>query len=236
MMKIWKADHPKAKLMASKRADILCAARASFLARGYEGTSMEAVAGAADVSIMTLYRHARNKDDLFSAVVTDACDLADPAEQAALAALMKRPLVEILDAAGTSAQQRIASPETVALLRTVMAEVGRFPHLAEMTYRALVGHWEDVIAQVLLAREPTVALKAKDRGRLATLFVDRLLGSNMLRLLLGLKGMSSAAQHRRVKRATDELLASLPPDLGDTQFTTPRVRTVDGKRGRRPQR
>ncbi|GJG86766.1 hypothetical protein tb265_19470 [Gemmatimonadetes bacterium T265] len=215
-MKTWSADHPKAKLMAGKRADILGAARASFLARGYEGTSMEAVAAAAGVSIMTLYRHAQGKDDLFAAVITDACDLADPAEQAALAAFMRRPLAEILDAAGRSAQQRIARPETVALLRTVVAEAGHFPHLAEMTYRALVGHWEDVIAQVLSAKVPAADLADGEPAQLSAAFVDHLFGTDVLRLLLGLEEASPAARQRRVELARRELLAGLEAQWPNT--------------------
>ena len=43
-MKDWPTDHPKAKLMARKRAAILDAAREAFLRDGYEGTSMEEIA------------------------------------------------------------------------------------------------------------------------------------------------------------------------------------------------
>ena len=51
--------------MKRKREAILAAARRQFLAHGYGGTSMEAIADAAGVSIMTLYRHAETKDELF---------------------------------------------------------------------------------------------------------------------------------------------------------------------------
>ncbi len=170
---------------------------------------MEGIAAAAGVSIMTLYRHAESKDDLFAAVITDACDLADSAERAAIDELMKRPLADILVTTGTVAQQKVARPETVALLRTVIAEATRFPHLAEMAYRALIGHWEDVVAQVFSAKEPAAKLAASERRKLSTVFVDRLFGIDMLRLLLGLSGSSPAEQNRRAMRARDEVMAMM---------------------------
>src|SRR5690349_15571641 len=68
-VKDWAPDHPKAKLMARKRAAIVDAAREAFVRDGYGGASMERIAKDAGVSIMTLYRHAEGKDDLFSAVI-----------------------------------------------------------------------------------------------------------------------------------------------------------------------
>ena len=141
-MKDWAADHPKAKLMARKRAAILEAAREMFLRLGYEGTSMEAIAASAGVSIMTLYRHAERKDDLFAAVISSACDPSDEAEQAEMAAVMKKPLGEVLAISGVMFQERLGSAETAALLRVVMAESRHFPELAEKAYRGLVGHME----------------------------------------------------------------------------------------------
>ena len=60
-MRSWSSEHPKAKLIARKRSAILAAARDAFLSCGFEGASMESIAGSAGVSIMTLYRHARSR-------------------------------------------------------------------------------------------------------------------------------------------------------------------------------
>ena len=89
-MREWSPDHPKAKLMARKRAAILASARDAFLRQGFEGTSMEGIAAQADVSTMTLYRHVRSKDDLFAAVIADACDPDDATEQAEVEHLLQQ--------------------------------------------------------------------------------------------------------------------------------------------------
>lgn len=208
-MKQWSETHPKAGLMARKRAAILSAAREAFMQFGYCGTSMEAIAAAAGVSIMTLYRHADSKDDLFTAVIVDACDPESEAEQARLADLTGRPLHEVLVATGVYAQARLADPTTVKLLRSVMAETTRFPQLAETAYRGFVGHIEDMVANTLAMRPESARLPRSARRRLAILFIDGLFGADMLRVLLGLDGLSAAEQARRAERAADEVMAGL---------------------------
>lgn len=208
-MKSWDASHPKAKLMARKRAAILTAARTAFLKSGYEGTSMEAIAAGAGVSIMTLYRHAETKDDLFAAVIANACDASDEQERAAFASLLKKPLGEILLVSGVWAQQRLSNPETIALLRAVVAETTRFPQLAEMAYSGLIGHLEAMMAHVLAAAPDSRALSSGAQKKLAALFVDRLVGTDLLRVLLGLPGMAAAHRERRAAAARDEVLAAI---------------------------
>ena len=52
-----------------KRQAILNAAKRVFIAHGYSGTSMEAIAEAAPVSKPTLYNHFKGKQELFAAVI-----------------------------------------------------------------------------------------------------------------------------------------------------------------------
>jgi len=208
-MKSWSADHPKAKLMASKRADILAAAKASFLDTGYEGTSMESIAKAADVSIMTLYRHAESKDELFSAVISNACDPNDESERAEMEALMEKPLRDVLIWAAMTTQSRLTDPDTIALMRTVIAEAIRFPRLAEMAHTSLVGNLEGMVAFMLGLKQESSSLSAERRQELAVQFIDRLLGSRMLGVLMGLPGPSAGEQQERSRAAADALIVAL---------------------------
>lgn len=212
-MKDWAVDHPKAKLMARKRTAILAAAKDIFLELGYEGASMEAIAAAADVSIMTLYRHAESKHDLFAAVISGACDPNGEAGQAEHRRLMQLPLAESLIGVGLLAQQRLADPATVSLLRAVMAEVTRFPGLADIAYQSFVGHQEQWVAFILSGRDESRNLGEAERQRLAHLFIDRLFGSDMLRVLLGLGGITSDEQQQRAARARDEVMRQIELSL-----------------------
>ena len=58
----------------SRRREILCQATALFLAHGYAGTSMSALAAACGVQKATLYHHFPSKEALFVACVTDGYD------------------------------------------------------------------------------------------------------------------------------------------------------------------
>ena len=208
-MKSWAADHPKARLMNRKRGDILAAAKGAFLTVGYGGTSMESIAKTADVSIMTLYRHAESKDDLFGAVIANACAHDDPAEQAMFAEIMMLPLGEALYQSAWHMQQTLLHADTIALMRVVMAEQARFPQLAELAYRGFIVRLEDVASLMLAELAETRGLPAAQRTRLARAYIDRIVGADMLALLLGLPGPSADEQWRRAGLARDEVLRAM---------------------------
>ncbi len=209
-MKDWPADHPKAKLMARKRAAILDAAQEAFLRDGYEGTTMEGIAAGAGVSIMTLYRHAAGKDDLFAAVIARACHPADQAERARIDDSRQTSLEDMLVFVGLMFQERLASPTTTALFRAVMAETIRYPHLVDLAYDGLIGTHEDALDAFLSQRVEAATLDAGRRRQLSAAFLNRLVGLDNFRVLLGLEGASDAERLDRAKAATADLLSALP--------------------------
>ncbi|SDR54818.1 transcriptional regulator, TetR family [Paraburkholderia fungorum] len=208
-MKVWSTDHPKAKLMARKRGDILAAAKASFLATGYGGTSMESIAKTANVSIMTLYRHAENKDDLFAAVISNACAPVDEAERAELEGILRMPLPQALVESAIHMQKVLVEDDNIALLRVVVAEAPRFPQLAELAYAGFIGRLEDRTAWMLSEIPQTSGLTERERRRLGGLFVERIVGPELLCALLGLRGPTGGDQRRRAERARDDVLREM---------------------------
>lgn len=196
-MKTWSSDNPKAGLLKRKREAIFAAARQQFLANGYGGTSMEAVASDAGVSIMTLYRHAESKDDLFAAVIGIACHSDGEPEPD----FSDMPLAEILEQTGVVFRAKLTSPETLSLLRAVIAEQGRFPELAAVAYDAAVGHLGAFLDGVLARSGETAALAPDRRRALAAAFIDDLFGADILRALLGLPGSSDMDTTARSREA-----------------------------------
>lgn len=63
---------PPTRRSDGTRRLVLDAAEREFLARGYSGTRVESVAGAAHVGVGTIYLHFRNKEGLYSAVLLRA--------------------------------------------------------------------------------------------------------------------------------------------------------------------
>lgn len=60
----------RARNKADRNARILHAASRLFRTLGYEGTRIEAIAGAAEVSIGTIYNYYKNKGDILVAIVS----------------------------------------------------------------------------------------------------------------------------------------------------------------------
>ncbi len=216
-MRQWADDHPKAKILARKRAAILEAAREAFLRAGYEGAAMEAIAASAGVSIMTLYRHAESKDDLFAAVMLNECARAHGDEDNTIS--LDQPLRPLLVQAGVQFQDRLLSQDTISLFRAVMVETARFPHVSEAAYNGFIGAWEREIDAAVAGRAEFKEVTALERSVLIANFIDDLVGVEFLRRLFGL--VDDHAEKRRMQRseaATEKFLSGLRRDarLGQT--------------------
>jgi AcrR family transcriptional regulator len=104
----------------------------TFLDRGFDGTTMEAVASAAGISKRTLYAKYPDKRTLFVKVLpwamstlrwdeTDADDVGDDLRAALLVV-------------GRAAVARVVDPKVVALSRIAMTEAHRFPEFAQAAH------------------------------------------------------------------------------------------------------
>ena len=129
----------RAGRLASKGA-IREAAAALFLERGYQGTSMDDVAGAAQISKQTIYTHFANKEELFADLVLGNAERVEE-----FVGRMNETVNETADleeGIRRLARQYIrlvARPEVLRLRRLVLGEVGRFPELARTYYDRVPG-------------------------------------------------------------------------------------------------
>lgn len=158
---------PKSTRVAPTQESVLDAAIASFLQRGYEGTSVEMVARDAGVARRTIYNQFESKEALFEAAVRrvwrdfPVLDITrDPAAQADPA----HGLTQL----GNAVADFWAPPVAVALLRMVIAEGEKFPDLAkrfmaagkEPAMKALVTYLEGCARQgALTFSDPVRAAK-----------------------------------------------------------------------------
>jgi len=205
-MKDWSPDHPKAKAMAKRRGEILDAARSCFIRTGYAGTSMDAIAEAADISLMTLYRHAESKDDLFAATVSDACRARDETERQYFESLLDLPFRELLQTSALHIQDKIMRPDTVALMRLVIAEATAFPHLLALAHDGFVAHFESLAREIIEAKSeaPTESVAVAARS-----YIDCLVGADILRILLGRPRPNAPDERHKADLAADVVLRTL---------------------------
>ncbi|OAI25786.1 TetR/AcrR family transcriptional regulator [Methylomonas koyamae] len=181
-----------------KRQAILNAAKQSFIAHGYSGTSMEAIAEAAPVSKPTLYNHFKSKEELFAAVIAAQC-------QSLLTTFSdvhteySNPVVG-LTAIAESFADLVYANESIQLYRLIIAEQRQFPELGELLYR--VGP-EPILQQLsayLAELHAKGILNAKDIDSSSRLFLDMLKGDQHLRCVLGLQiGLSDTEKQRLIE-------------------------------------
>ena len=188
-----------------KRRGILRGACQVFLAHGFGGANMDAVAAAARVSKMTVYRHFRSKEQLFAGVVRDMCDrIVDPALVAAMARL---PMRAALRTFGRHMHDIIFAPDTLGLHRIVVAESQRFPELGKLFYDSGPGGSIRALTDYLARRRRDPALKIKNPRLAAEEFLELLRGYDHMRALLRVgAGPSARRGNERVERAIGHVL------------------------------
>jgi TetR/AcrR family transcriptional repressor of mexJK operon len=117
-----------------KRVAILEAAKRLFLRSGFEGTSMDAIAGEAGVSKLTVYSHFIDKETLFFAAIRERCEGQMPAT---LFDVDPRGSVRHqLEAIARAFFALVMAPESIALHRVLTAGAGTSPKLNQMFWDA----------------------------------------------------------------------------------------------------
>jgi TetR/AcrR family transcriptional repressor of mexJK operon len=111
--------------------ELLSIARQMFVARGYRGTTMDAVAEHAHISKQSLYRDYPSKDALYSAVVRDWVDRGYDAMRPHTTALAEaREAREGLLGLARVLQAGLLSPPVLQMRTLIAAEAQRFPDVA----------------------------------------------------------------------------------------------------------
>ena len=188
----------------AKRRAILQAGRAVFLKHGFGGTSMDAVAAAARVSKMTVYRHFGSKEDLFAGVITELCEqiVADELE-----AMLQRDPPQALRAFAEKMIAIVFAAETVELHRIVVAESRRFPRLGRYFYANGPEACIAMLTAYFKRNRNDPGFRIRDPRRAAEEFLELLRGYAHLRALLGMeKGPSAREIDARIDSAVRHVL------------------------------
>ena len=184
-------------------------AAAMFMERGFDATTIDAVAEAANVGKATLYARYRDKAALFAAVFQRQIDrwLSVSASEA------PGPddrVAGVLLAMGRRMAAAALTPEAVAINRIVTAQAIRFPELARMVHREGWQRSNDVVAAVLdhFARDGQIAVE--DTGMAADLFLSLVVGRLSRLAMLGI-AVEPEQVDRRIEAAVSLFLEGVMP-------------------------
>jgi AcrR family transcriptional regulator len=137
----------------AKREHIRAAAQELFLAQGFERTTMDAITAAAGVSKQTLYHYYPSKEQLFAdvlhALALNRVWVDVPAEEIEPAGASREGLERVLLQIAQSLATSLTDPTYVALVRVMIAEVARFPQLAEAFWNAVPMRGQTVLGGLL---------------------------------------------------------------------------------------
>ncbi len=186
-----------------KRRQVLEAAARLFLAQGFEATTMDAIAREAGVSKATVYAHAKNKQDLFAAIVRGKSSLVyqsvDAADAAALGA------EEALRQFARRFMEVIMAPEAQCMYRVVVAEAPRNPELGRIFYEQGPQVVIARLASILEAGRAAGQLDIDDAAIAAQEFLGLIQGRFHLPCVLGTLGQVSREDR---ERAADRVVAT----------------------------
>ena len=183
-----RSGRPPNELAGEVEERILDAARKVFLNRGFEGASIEEIAGVARSGKPTIYARFGDKKALFTAAVTRY----GVAKQSRLLNFSPsgKSLEERLANIGESVLQEVLTPEWIGLLRLAIAEARRFPDLGSIVIRMRERGGEIMIRLLGEAAESgevgTFPAFSPDRLPVtARYFIDLILLPQLLRALSG---------------------------------------------------
>jgi AcrR family transcriptional regulator len=148
----------------ARRQAILDIARDVFITEGFAATSMSAIAARLGGSKGTLYNYFRSKEELFEAIMREACG----GEAEAMAAIAQGgDLPDVLRNIGERFVRFVTSDDAVGVYRLVFAESQRFPELGMLFWDNGPRLTLKVVSVYLAAQMDAGALRRDDPERCA---------------------------------------------------------------------
>jgi AcrR family transcriptional regulator len=127
----------RANKSAARRSAILAAALEEFREKGFAATRVEDVAARAGVAKGTIYLNFKEKEALFEELIRSAVG-SHVARLQAIRPDSGQSMRDQIEGVGLPMIEAARSGRLGDLLRLMLAESGRFPHLAEFYYREVL--------------------------------------------------------------------------------------------------
>jgi AcrR family transcriptional regulator len=195
---------------SAKRRQIIEGARSVFLSQGFDRASMDEIARAAGVSKGTLYVYFNNKQRLFEELIVE--DRRAQAEQLVEVDHADPDIRSVLTRFGVSLCEMMQRPQTVALVRMVIAASGQFPEIGRTLYAAGPGHGISRISAYFDAQCAAGRLSMTDTQHAAAQYLELCLCRIMKPLLFSVSGPASRETiERNVSSAVDMIMLAYGP-------------------------
>jgi len=161
---------------------LLDAARLTFLEQGYDKATIEAIAAFAGVSKPTFYARFNDKSALFAAVLEDrlsAWAARSPVEENLTGTLSER-----LTLFARTTLDFLAEPEMRMFGNFVLKEGERFPEVAQIFSRILLGHSFSLVVRQIDGAPEALHLTPENREIVAKKLIEMVSGWLTLRNLM----------------------------------------------------
>ena len=165
---------------------MLDAAERIFLAEGFTGASIEAIATAAGTSKQTIYARFGSKEKLFLAVSERLLKPRFPARPMASASLAAR-----LNTAARQILEAMLDPRMVRMYTIITAEAGRFPELARATDDDHAFPARLLVLQILEQASESGEICCDDPRNAMLMFQDMVLAAPLRSTALGIRSWSA---------------------------------------------
>lgn len=139
---------PRKRRKDARPAELLSAALALFVERGYAATRLDDVAAHAGVSKGTLYLYYANKAALFQAVIQEGI-VPVIAEIEAIAALHDGSSFSLLEKMLANWWNRIGNTEYAGIPKLMIAEASNFPEIGAFYYEKVIARGRSLIGLAL---------------------------------------------------------------------------------------
>ena len=205
-------DPPAVKKMRKdailKRKELIKYATEMFLEMGYEKGSMNNLVKRSGSSKSTIYKHFRNRQALFIAVIDEKLrDHLAPIENLDLTVLS---IEEGLKLIGRTGIKVITSKDHINLCRIIYAEAERIPHVGKIYYEHGPKRGMEGVANYLSTMVERGRIRCADPSLAAEYFWGMMLHKPMLDRYCGIKGpLTTREQKYYVDKAVDYFISSL---------------------------
>lgn len=190
---------PSGPSTPGRRDEVVRAAAALFLQRGYDEVSIDDIVGRIGGSKGTIYAWFGGKAGLFEVVIREFC--ARTTRDLEIEFDQSLSIEKQLTGFSSAFLNLILSEQSLSLHRLVVANTASFPELARIFYEAGPQAAYGTLAGWIGKQQGKGTIKAGDARQMATLHLDMLTGQHQLASLLGISEESTPAKVATTVRA-----------------------------------